>query len=75
MSNICRLTELKSGLSGKIVAINENPAIQEKLLAMGILPGRKISLIQKWPSYVFQIGYSRFTVDTELAQSITVALQ
>src|SRR3989338_5361628 len=43
-----------------------------KLIAMGVLPGTKIRLIQKFPSYVFQCGYDRFTLDEELAALILV---
>jgi DtxR family Mn-dependent transcriptional regulator len=42
----------------------------QKLMAMGVLPGMSISLIQKFPSYVFQIGQSQFAVDKALAECI-----
>jgi DtxR family Mn-dependent transcriptional regulator len=44
----------------------------QKLMAMGVLPGMPIALIQKFPSYVFQIGESQFAVDRELAECIFV---
>lgn len=44
----------------------------QKLMALGILPGVTIQLIRRFPSYVFQLGYSQFTVDRELAQKICV---
>jgi len=44
----------------------------QKLMAMGILPGSRISLIRRFPSYVFQVGYSQFTVDESLASVIFV---
>lgn len=44
----------------------------QKLMAMGILPGARIRLIRRFPSYVFQVGYSQFTVDQELAERICV---
>ncbi len=44
----------------------------QKLIALGALPGTAITLVQKFPSYVFQMGYSRFTVDRELAECIFV---
>ena len=44
----------------------------QKLMAMGILPGIDVQLIRRFPSYVFQLGYSQFTVDRSLAEVIYV---
>ncbi len=44
----------------------------QKLTAMGVLAGMSIVLIQKFPSYVFQIGQSQFAADKELAGCIFV---
>ncbi len=44
----------------------------QKLMVMGVLPGVRISLIRRFPSYVFQVGYSQFTVDRSLAEKIYV---
>lgn len=46
----------------------------QKLISIGALPGVSIILLQKFPSYVFQIGESQFAIDKELAQSIYVRL-
>lgn len=43
-----------------------------KLMAMGIVPGAPISLLQRFPSYVFESGQSQFAVDREIADSIYV---
>lgn len=50
----------------------ENRDILQKILAMGLLPKSEITLIQKFPSFVFQIGKSQFAVDRELASHIYV---
>ncbi len=47
----------------------------QKMMAMGILPGARIQLIRRFPSYVFQVGYSQFTVDRPLAEAIYVHWQ
>jgi DtxR family Mn-dependent transcriptional regulator len=44
----------------------------QKMIAMGVLPNTKIILIQKFPSYVFQIGKSQFAIDKELAGNVYV---
>jgi len=46
----------------------------EKIMAMGVLPGMTITLIQKFPSYVFQIGQSQFAIDKDLAEFIFVRI-
>jgi DtxR family Mn-dependent transcriptional regulator len=67
------LTEIKSGQKGKVVYIQaEDHNMLKKLMAMGILPGRGITLIQKSPSFVFSIGRTQVAVDKEIASSIFV---
>jgi DtxR family transcriptional regulator, Mn-dependent transcriptional regulator len=46
-----------------------------KLMAMGALPGLRVSMIQKFPSYVFQIGQSQFAIEKELAEGVYVRLE
>ncbi len=45
-----------------------------KLISIGALPGISVTLLQKFPSYVFQIGQSQFAIDEELASAIYVRL-
>ena len=47
-------------------------AMLTKIMAMGALPGMSVTLIQKFPSYVFQLGHSQFAVDKNLAEQIRV---
>ncbi len=67
------LNRLEVNQKGKVVYIHteDNKKLQ-KLMAMGVLPGMIINLIQKFPSYVFQIGQSQFAIDRELAECIFV---
>lgn len=46
----------------------------EELIAMGVLPGKEIKVIQKFPSYVFQVGFSQFSIDKDLASCIYVKM-
>jgi len=55
------------------LAINDKERLH-KLIAMGLLPGLQIRMIQKFPSYVFQIGQSQFAIDKEMAEGIYVRL-
>ncbi len=66
-------TELKAGQEARIAYIHTgNREALQKLMAMGTLPGTSITLIQRSPSYVFQIGQSQFAVDREMAEHIFV---
>jgi DtxR family Mn-dependent transcriptional regulator len=81
----CR--KAKAGESKEVTALCDGKTNQEgavaylstrdnkethKLMAMGILPGVYIKLMRRFPSYVFQVGYSQFTVDRQLAERIHV---
>ncbi len=69
------LSQLAQGQKGKVAYIYalESSKLQ-KLMAMGILPGAPISLIQSFPSYVFQARQTQFAVDKEIADAIYVRL-
>lgn len=69
------LSQLAQGQKGKVAYIYapESNKLQ-KLMAMGILPGAPISLIQNFPSYVFQARQTQFAVDKEIADAIYVRL-
>ena len=70
---IVPLTEFKSGQEGEIAYIQtEDNKKMQKLMAMGVLPGNKIVLVQAYPSYIFRVGYSEFAIDTNLAKEIFV---
>lgn len=72
---IAPLSQLTPGQKGKVAYIYapESSRLQ-KLMAMGILPGAPLSLIQGFPSYVFQAGQTQFAVDKEIADAIYVRL-
>ncbi len=67
------LTEFRSGEEGTIAYIHtEDHKKMQKLMAMGVLPGNRIILLQTFPSYIFRVGYSEFAIDTNLAREIFV---
>lgn len=70
---VVALTEFKPGQDGEIAYIlTEDDKKMQKLMAMGVLPGNKITLVQSFPSYIFRVGYSEFAIDTNLAKEIFV---
>nr|MBU1328049.1 metal-dependent transcriptional regulator [Candidatus Omnitrophota bacterium] len=70
---IMRLSELELDRKATISYLEtQDQSILQKIIAIGALPNTGIRLIQKFPSYVFQIGKSQFAIDKELASSIYV---
>ena len=41
---------------------------------MGVLPGISLSVLETYPSFVFEAGYSQFAVDEDIAAEIYVRL-
>lgn len=70
---ILPLTDLKTNSKANVswLQTRDRSALQ-KMIAMGILPNSEIRLIQKFPSYVLQIGRSQFAIDRELARHVYV---
>jgi len=70
---VSSLADAKPGASGTVAYLTsrEDRKVQ-KLMAMGILPGETLSVIRRFPSYVFQVGFSQFTIDKALAEDIYV---
>ncbi|RJP29563.1 MAG: hypothetical protein C4533_00795 [Candidatus Omnitrophota bacterium] len=72
---VARLSELEVHDKGNIAYLQSKNASQmQKLISIGALPGISVTLIQKFPSYVFQLGQSQFAIDKELASAIYVRL-
>ena len=72
---VAPLKELKRGQQGRIAYIHmHNPQHLQKLMAMGVLPGVSLSVLETYPSFVFEAGYSQFAVDEEIAADIYVRL-
>ena len=69
------LVDLEVKDKGQIAYLQAKDTSQmQKLLSIGAIPGVSISLLQKFPSYIFQIGQSQFAIDKELASCIYVRL-
>lgn len=68
-----RLTALREGDAGTITCL-EDPGSRAtaRLAAMGVLPGAPLLLLQRFPAYVFRIGYAELAVDEALAARIRV---
>lgn len=70
---VVALTEFKAGEAGEIayLATGDHKKMQ-KLMSMGVLPGTRLQLNRRFPSFIFRVGNSEFAVDEELAREIFV---
>lgn len=70
------LSELKLNQKGKIAyfEIQDNEKLQ-KLMSMGVLPGMPVTLVQSYPSFVFDLDQTRYAVDKEMADYIFVRVE
>jgi DtxR family transcriptional regulator, Mn-dependent transcriptional regulator len=72
---VASLADLEVKDKGQIAYLqSKDTSSMQKLISIGAIPGVSISLLQKFPSYVFQIGQAQFAIDKELASSIYVRL-
>ena len=70
------LISLKKGQKGEIYDLNtDDEGILKKILAMGILPGKHIAIIQSYPVMVIQLEEAQLAMDYELARCIIVELK
>ena len=72
---VCPLKDLDVKDRGTIayLATNDEGRLH-KLMALGALPGLRVTMIQRFPSHVFQVGQSQFAIDKEMAEGIYVRL-
>jgi DtxR family Mn-dependent transcriptional regulator len=72
---VCSLEGLLPGQGGRIAYLQaEDPRQMQKLVALGLLPGTPVRLLERSAARVFQAGFSQFAVDAELASAIYVRL-
>lgn len=72
---VAPLSSLEPEEEGRVAYINAGQSGQlQKLMAMGVLPGMALRMIQTFPSFVFQVGQTQYAVDRELADCVYVRL-
>lgn len=67
------LSEAPAGAAGVVAYLATADTDQtQKLMAMGVLPGARITVVRQSPCHVFRVDFSEFAVDDELAGRIYV---
>jgi DtxR family Mn-dependent transcriptional regulator len=70
---ISPLTSFEAGCDGRIAYITSKKHQRlQRLMAMGVIPGLTVKLIQSFPSYVIQIEETQIALDKDLAEDIYV---
>ena len=73
---VAPLADLKAGQEGEIAYIHSGDSAKlAKLMAMGVLPGERIRLMRRTPSFVFEVGYTQYAVDASMAADVYVRIE
>ncbi|MBI2073373.1 MAG: ferrous iron transport protein A [Gemmatimonadetes bacterium] len=67
------VTLLGEGVRARVVRLDQpgSPGTAH-LVALGVLPGVEVTLLQRYPAFVMRIGHTEFAVDDQLARRIHV---
>ena len=70
---ITTLAEMRNGERAVVAYLHsEDIADLRKLMAIGTLPGTPVVRVQRFPTYLLEIGHSQFAIDKEMASQIYV---
>ncbi len=68
-----RLTALDVGERGVVVRVlRDNPERAERLKALGVTPGARVRLLQRFPGFVFECDQTELAVEPSVARAILV---
>ena len=68
-----RLTALAVGARGVVVRVLRDDAGRaERLAALGVTPGARIHLLQRFPGFVFECDQTEIVVEPAVARAILV---
>ncbi len=63
-----RLTTLRPGAAGLVTCLEEPwSGDTAKLAGLGVLPGVRVLLVQRYPVYILQLGRTQVAIDSGLA--------
>jgi Fe2+ transport system protein FeoA len=68
-----RLASLDVGARGTIVRVlRDDAARAERLKALGVTPGARVRVLQRFPGFVFECDQTELAVEPAVARSILV---
>lgn len=69
------LTLLEPGQIAEVVELcPPDDTTLRKLVALGLLPGVRLTLLRRFPCYLLQLGHAQLAMDQQLASTILVRL-
>lgn len=72
-SLVFSVRDADKGSRGKIAYLEtKNNKILQKLMAMGVLPGVPVEIVQTFPAYVLKVGNTQVAIDKEMAECIFI---
>ena len=67
------LVDLKASEEARIVKINTDDILKlRKLTAFGIMPGVEVTMVQKYPAFVIQVGFTQIALDEGIASEVMI---
>lgn len=66
------LTVLAPGEEATVACLEAEGSAMAKLAALGILPGVRLRLVQRYPAFVFRLGFGEVAIDQALAGLVRV---
>ncbi len=73
ISAIKTLRQLKKGQHAHVIRfLGVTSDCLHKMMALGLIPGEKIEVLQTFPTYVLRLGHTQLAVDRVLAQGVEV---
>jgi Fe2+ transport system protein FeoA len=66
------VVDLRAGASARIEEVGGAPELQARLAAQGLVPGAELRLVQRWPSYVIEMGDTTLAFERAVAESVRI---
>jgi len=66
------VAELPSGEGGVVARLGGGPDLQSRLSAQGLAPGVEVSVVQRQPTFVLEVGETMVAVERRVAEAIVL---
>ena len=67
------MTALRVGEAGYVRELRlQDHTLAQKLIVLGVVPGARVKILQRFPAYVLQIDFTQIAIDHHLARAVRV---
>ena len=66
------LADLPAGAFGVVARVEGDPDLQARLTAQGLAPGVAVHVLQRFPTYVIELGQTTIALETRVATGIVL---